>query len=103
MTLNQDQILNCRRLPARLDVVTTAGLLNFAQHDVPILMKAKLLEPLGNPAANAPKYFASKVILEHSDDPQWLSKATRTVSAYWLKKRKRNHVSVLSERDLHQK
>lgn len=87
MTLNRDQILNCVRLPARLDVQATADVLNFAVHDIPVLVRAKLLEPLGSPAANAPKYFARKTVLEYADDPEWLSRATKALSAYWRKKR----------------
>jgi hypothetical protein len=37
-------------LSARLDVVATAKLLGFAEHDIQILMAAGKLEPLGNPA-----------------------------------------------------
>lgn len=90
MTLNREQILNCLRLPARLDVQSTADLLNFAVHDIPVLIRARLLQPLGSPAANAPKYFASKVIQQCADDPEWLSRATKAVSAYWRKKRDRS-------------
>ena len=90
MTLSRDQILNCLRLPARLDVQATADVLNFAVHDITLLIRAKLLQPLGSPAANAPKYFASKAILQCADDPEWLSRATKAVSAYWRKKRDRS-------------
>ena len=47
-------LLNCRRLPGRLNTTETAVLLGVQDHDVPILTAAKLLVPLGKPAANAP-------------------------------------------------
>jgi hypothetical protein len=49
-----------RNLPARLDVVATAKLLGFAEHDIQILMAVGKLTPLGDPAPNAPKWFAAR-------------------------------------------
>ena len=51
-------LLNCRRLPGRLNTTEAAILLGFQEHDIPALTFAKLLAPLGKPATNAPKYFA---------------------------------------------
>ena len=48
-----------KNLPARLDVVATAKLLGFAEHDIQILMAVGKLTPLGGPAPNAPKSFAA--------------------------------------------
>ena len=87
MISEKDRILAIVGLPARLEVPVVSIMLNFPEHDIPVLVAAKLLEPLGNPAANAPKFFAREVILDHSKNPDWLSKATKAVSAYWRKKR----------------
>jgi hypothetical protein len=48
-----------------------AKLLGFAEHDVPILMAAKRLIPLGYPAPNAPKWFAAVEILRLATNPDW--------------------------------
>src|SRR6266566_3777933 len=42
-------LLNCRRLPGRLNTSETALLLGFQEHDVAPLIAAKLLVPLGKP------------------------------------------------------
>jgi hypothetical protein len=76
-----------RNLPARLDVTATAKLLGFAEHDIQILMGAGKLEPLGDPAPNAPKWFAAVELIRLAADREWLSKATREVSKYWRHKR----------------
>ena len=76
-------------LPARLDVVTTAKLLGFAEHDIQILMAASKLKPLGDPAPNAPKWFAAVEVIRLAADRDWLNKATREVAKYWLHKRER--------------
>jgi hypothetical protein len=78
-----------RALPARLDVITTAKLLGFAEHDIQILMGVGKLTPLGSPAPNAPKWFAAMEIIQLAADNEWLHKATREVSKYWRHKRER--------------
>ena len=61
-------LLNCRRLPARLSTGETAVLLGFQEHDIAPLIAAKLLAPLGKPAPNAPKYFATVDVLAVAQD-----------------------------------
>lgn len=82
-------LLNCHRLPARLNVSETAILLGFKEHDIAPLVAAKLLIPLGKPAQNAPKYFAAVEIIARADDRAWLSEATKSLSKYWLRKNQR--------------
>ena len=78
-----------RGLPARLDVAATAKLLGFAEHDIPVLMRAGKLPPLGDPAPNAPKWFGAVELMRLSADPEWLHRATREVAKYWRSKRER--------------
>ena len=74
-------LLNCRRLPGRLNTSEAALLLGFQEHDIATLIAARLLIPLGKPAPNAPKYFASVDIMGRAEDPDWLSQATRALGA----------------------
>lgn len=76
-------LLNTRRLPARLSVDQAACLLGFADHDIPILVRAKCLKPLGNPAKNAQKYFSSVEIERLAQEKDWLDKATKVISRHW--------------------
>ena len=76
-------------LPARLDVADVAKKLGIAVSDVPVLIGAGLLKPLGNPAANAPKVFATTEVLVLACDVKWLNKATKACADYWKKKRLR--------------
>ena len=82
-------LLNCRRLPARLDVAQVAVLLNFGEHDVRYLLNAGLLHALGKPAPNAPKYFSAFDILALAENREWLDKATKAISAHWREKNSR--------------
>lgn len=89
--MNGLSILNIIRLPARLDVSQAAQLLGFMEHDIPVLVRAKLLKPLGEPAANAHKFFSAAELQQLMDDRSWLDKATKAVSRYWqTKNQKRN-------------
>jgi hypothetical protein len=73
----------------RLHVEEVADLLGFQAHDIPILVASKLLKPLGSPAPNAPKYFASIQILELAQDVEWLDKASKVMSKHWKMKNDR--------------
>jgi len=71
------------QLPARLTAEEAAWVLGCQHHDVPILVVARLLKPLGTPAPNAVKYFAAVDVLEIAKDRAWLAKATHVISRHW--------------------
>jgi hypothetical protein len=83
-------------LSARLDVAATAQLLGFVENDVQILMAVAKLTPLGDPAPNAPKWFAAVEMIHLSADQDWLHKATKEIAKYWRRKRERsvNHLTT---------
>jgi hypothetical protein len=87
-----------RDLPARLDVAQIAKLLGFAEHDIQVLMAARKLTPLGDPAPNAPKWFAAIEVIRLTADEDWLNKATKEVSKYWRHKRARRVNPACSRR-----
>jgi len=74
------------QLPARLTVEQAAWVLNCQPHDVPILVAARLLKPLGNPPPNSVKYFATLELLEHIKDRTWLAKITSALNQHWQRK-----------------
>ena len=79
-------LLNCRRLPGRLNTPEVALLLGFQEQDIGVLTAAKLLAPLGKTAQNAPKYFASIEVLARAGNAEWLSQATKILARHWQKK-----------------
>ena len=91
--------LNVVRLPGRLDGRQAGTLLGFQPHDIPVLIAAKLLQPLGKPMANSPKYFAACVIEELRCNPDWLDRATRAVTRHWQLKNSKKSVSRFAEDD----
>lgn len=84
--------------PARLTVEQTAWVLNCQAHDIPILVGARLLRPLGNPPPNGIKYFSTADVLELTKDRSWLAKITNTVCQHWQKKnaRKKGHLKAVA-------
>jgi hypothetical protein len=74
------------QLPARLTAEQAAWVLNCQVHDVPALVAAKLLKPLGNPAANSIKFFATADVLESMKDRNWLVRVSSTIYQHWHKK-----------------
>ena len=84
-----------RQLPARIDVAVTAKLLGFAESDIQVLMAVGKLTPLGDPAPNAPKWFAAVEMIRLAADQDWLHKATKEVAKFWRQKRKRRQTPEL--------
>lgn len=74
------------KLPARLDGAQVAWLLNCQPHDIPVLVRARLLKPLGTPPPNARKLFAADEVLELSRDKTWLAKMSNAIHDGWRKK-----------------
>ncbi len=74
------------QLPARLTAEQVAWVLNCQPHDVPILVAARLLKPLGNPPPNSVKFFAALELLEQVKDRVWLAKVTNAINQHWQRR-----------------
>jgi hypothetical protein len=81
------------QLPARLTAEQTAWVLNCQSHDIPCLVAARLLKPLGNPPANGIKFFATVDVLELSKDRNWLTRLTSTVYQHWHKQNAKKKIA----------
>ena len=71
--------LDRERPPARLNGEQTADLLGFEKDDLALLARAGLLVPLGNPTANAVKYYATVDVAAFSEDRDGLDQATAII------------------------
>jgi hypothetical protein len=76
------------RYAGRMSSEEAALALGFKAHDVPILVREGLMRPLGDPPANATKYFAATYIQRLAVNESWLAKATKCLNAYWTKHNK---------------
>jgi hypothetical protein len=86
MRLQRLQFLNLRHLPARLTAEEAGWFLGFRAHQIPILVGVGMLKPLGQPASNAVKYFATATLCELKQDVNWQSRASKEIMQYWQKK-----------------
>jgi len=79
----QTNLLSLQRLPARLTIEEAGWYLGFSAKEISILMAVGVLKPLGRPAINGQKYFASCEIERLRNDQSWLAKACDSVSRHW--------------------
>jgi len=84
--LNVAAFLSLMHLPGRLMAWMAAALLGMEEHHIPILVKARLLKPLGTPPPNAPKYFARDYILALAADEKWLARASNALVDHWARR-----------------
>lgn len=68
---------------ARLTVEQTAAVLNCAPHDIPVLVRAGLLKPLGKPPKTGVKYFLTRQINELSQSQAWMDRAANVLYKFW--------------------
>jgi len=68
-----------------VELKTAAGLLisGFTRQHMPMLMGAKLLQPLGHPSENGCKYFGVVDLEKLKQDSSWQAKASDAIVKYW--------------------
>ena len=69
----------CETRPACVSMEQAAAIFGWPNYYLPFLVRAGHLKPLGKPAQNARKWFATVEIERMSADPVWLDKAVRIV------------------------
>ena len=88
--MNEKSVLDRLRLPARLDSAQAAELLGFQEHDVPVLVRARLLHYLGKDLnSNSRKFFSSAELQGLANNREWLAKATQAIARTWQEKNRK--------------
>ena len=77
------ELLNLRRLPAMLNAAQTAVLLGLTEQDIPVVVRAGFIKPLGDPPPNAVKCFSAVQVLGLAGESAILNKIRSAVYAYW--------------------
>jgi hypothetical protein len=85
----QSEFLSWKIAPARLNATQAAWFLGFEPHEIPILVTANLLRPLGHPPRNGTKFFATEVLEQLRRDEKWLARASDAICSYWRKQNAR--------------
>jgi hypothetical protein len=68
-----------RLRPACVGMEEAAAMFGWPNYYMPFLVRVGHLKPLGKPAQNARKWFATVELERLSHDPEWLDKAIRIV------------------------
>lgn len=58
-----------------------------------MLVAAGLLKPLGRPARNSTKFFATETLEQLRRDEKWLARATDAISTYWRERNARKQTA----------
>jgi len=82
-TSQQTEFLGWKIIPARLTATQTAWFLGFKPEEIPLLVAAGLLKPLGHPPRNSTKFFATETLEQFRRDEKWLARASDAICAYW--------------------
>ena len=88
-TIEQAEFLNLKLVPARLNAIQAAWFLGFEPHEITILVGVGVLKPLGHPAINSAKHFATEILQQLWHDEKWLGKATDAITDYWKQRNAR--------------
>ena len=83
VTEQQTEFLSWKVVPARLDASQAAWFLGFEPQEIPMLVAASLLKPLGHPARNSTKFFATETLEQLRRDEKWLARASDAIATYW--------------------
>jgi hypothetical protein len=89
ITAKQTEFLGWKVIPARLDTTQAAWYLGFEPHEIPLLVTGGLLKPLGHPARNSTKFFATEILEQLRRDEKWLARASDAIGDYWRKRNAR--------------
>jgi len=84
----QTEFLSWKIVPARLDATQAAWFLGFE----PTRFQARngrLVEPLGHPARNSTKFFATETLEQFRRDEKWLARASDAIASYWRERNAR--------------
>jgi hypothetical protein len=93
-TVEDKRLFLClRTLPARITGIEAGWLLGFNREEITLITSAGHLKPLGKPALNGQKYYATAQLQKLAADPTWLDKATRIISESWRKKNAKQNES----------
>jgi hypothetical protein len=80
--IRDQQLFDCRRLPARLSVEQAAAILGFPPDGILYLVEIGLIEALGGAPCGVQRLFAAVYIEQLGRDVKWLAKATVKIRTF---------------------
>jgi hypothetical protein len=93
VTAQQSEFLSWKVVPARLDATQAAWFLGFEPQEIPMFVAAGSLKPLGHPARNSTKFFATETLEQFRRDEKWLARASDAIASYWRERNARRRTA----------
>lgn len=78
--MNELDLFNCRRLPARLTIEQVATLLGFQVYEILILVRHGKIKTVNHQSRNSRKYFHGQYVLKLAEDADFIEKASKLVA-----------------------
>ena len=78
--MNELDLFNCRRLPARLTIEQVALLLGFQVYEILILVRQGRIKSVNHQSRNSRKYFHGQYILKLAEDFDFIERASKSVA-----------------------
>ena len=95
--MTRQGIQNGQSLPACVGVEEAARIFGWPVYFLPVLVRVGHLKPLGKPAQNSRKWFATVELERLSHDQAWLDKAIRIMEKYVQGMNQKQRGKVLEE------
>jgi len=77
------------KFPVFMTKEKVAEALGVATHNIPPLMRAGLIKPLGRPGRYCVKHFSRDALAEKFASPEWLDKVVAAIHRHWRNKNAR--------------
>jgi len=77
------------KFPVVMTKEKVAEALGIATHNIPPLVRAGLLKPLGHPGRYCVKHFSRDALAEKFASPEWLDKVIAAIHRHWRNKNAR--------------
>jgi hypothetical protein len=94
-TDSQLKLQALEKYPVFLTKEKVAEALGIATHNIPVLMRAGLLKPLGHPGRYCVKHFSRDALAEKFASPEWLDKVMAAIHRHWRNKNARKRARLV--------
>lgn len=87
-------IQSLAKFPVYMTKEKVAEALGLATHNIPPLVRAKLLKPLGNPRRYCVKQFSRDELARNIANHDWLEKVAEAIHRHWRVKNARKRAKL---------
>jgi hypothetical protein len=94
------KLQSLEKFPVFLTKEKVAEALGIATHNIPPLVRAGLLKPLGHPGRYCVKHFSRDALAEQFASQEWLNKVMAAIHRHWRTKNARKRPRLTGRRPM---